>query len=132
MSKAPNRTLTISINFSLVGKINNYDIKYPTVGLLFDIEMMKLRLTDGRYDTLRFSYNPTFIKQADIVDTISTLSVLVPDLKKDILVRNFFDLAPDQIDVLVKVYNDQILPWLTEWDTYFKTPIASEVAPDAE
>ena len=92
---------------------NAYVIKRPKVGQIIDIERMKLRLTGGTHNQMLFGSEQS--QQAYVlVDTVAVLSVLIPELSKDMLVESLLDLRPDQIKEVSKVYEDQVFPWLQQ------------------
>lgn len=104
---------------------NNYTIKFPNTGELLDIDLLKIQITNGRYDTLKFSLNPSFQHTALKVDTVAFFNTMVPKLKKDLTVKSLFDLEEDQLMVLVKVYEDEVLPWLEEWESILRNPVSA-------
>jgi hypothetical protein len=103
-----NRTLKLQV------KDNEYSIDYPNTGSQIDIELLKAKIADGNYDALRFSSNPLFQKQADVIDVISTFTILVPTLKQQLNVKSFFELQEDQMNVLIECYTSQFIPWYIE------------------
>lgn len=105
---------------------NSYQIDYPNTGSQIDIELMKARMTDGSYDTLRFSVNPIFQAQADKIDMIATFSVLVPKLKEALNVKSFFDLQEEESDVLMTAYAEQFIPFYVKIKTAIRTPKAEQ------
>lgn len=110
------RTVTLDI------RGNIYTIDYPNTGQQIDVELLKARIADGNYEMLRLSNNPLFQDQADRIDMIATFSILIPKLKKDLNVETFFALKEEECDVLVKVYEDQFIPWFTEIKTAIRNP----------
>jgi hypothetical protein len=115
------RSITIPI-----GK-NEYTVKYPNVGQQMNIEILKIQLTDGRYDTMKFSYNPAFIKQAEIAEAIATFNILIPDLKKDLNAKSMLELEQDQMLDLLTAYTEKYLPWYEEWAAILAAPKQKEV-----
>lgn len=105
---------------------NNYSIKFPNSGELMDIDLLKVQITNGRYDSFKFSLNPSFQNTALKVDAVAFFNTMVPKLKKDMTVKSFFDLEEEQLQVLVKVYEDEILPWLEEWMTVLSAPASAD------
>lgn len=103
-------------------KGNIYEIKYPNTGHQIDIELLKARISDGNYDTLRMSSNPLFQMQADIIDMIATFNVLIPDLKKDLNVTSIFKLEEEATNELLEVYTKQFMPWYTQIKAAIRNP----------
>lgn len=119
---------TSLLNTSKVLEIrnNNYTVNYPNTGQLIDIELLKAKIADGNYDTLRFSMNPLFQEQANKIDMIATFNILIPQLREDINVRSLFDLTEEQSDELLEVYLKQFLPWYTPIKEAIKNPKGKE------
>ena len=109
-----------SIKIDVRGNI--YQIEYPNTGQQIDIELLKSRIADGNYDSLRFSSNPLFLLQADIIDMIATFTILIPQLKKDLNVKSFFDLKEEETDELLNIYSEQFIPWYVEIKQMIKNP----------
>lgn len=101
---------------------SEYKVSYPNTGQQIDIELMKAQIGAGNYDVLRFSQNPLFQRQADVIDMIATFSILVPDLKKNLNVKSFFDLPEEHTAKLLKVYEDQFIPWFIKIRTTINNP----------
>jgi len=114
------RSTTITI------ESNSYEVTYPNTGQKIDIELLKARIADGNYDTLRFSVNPLFQEQANKIDMIATFNTLIPQLKEDLTVKSLFHLSEEQSDKLLIVYNDQFLPWYSKIAIAIKNPKESK------
>lgn len=106
----------------LTVKNNVYNVDYPNTGQQIDIELLKAKIADGNYDALRFSNNPLFQLQADKIDMIATFSILVPDLRKDLNVKSFFQLDEAASDELLQVYSQQFIPWYIKLKEAVKNP----------
>lgn len=92
-----------------------YTIDFPNTGKMLDIELMKIQVSDGKYDTLKFSFNSMFIKQAIRIETIATFAILIPELKAEMNVKSFLELSFEQMSLLEDMYTEQFLPWYEEW-----------------
>lgn len=94
---------------------NNYTIEFPNVGQFIEIETMKVSLSSGVYRSLvslrTFGGNLAL----DYVDAISTFSVLIPQLRKDLKIDSLLNLNPIEAKEITKVYKDIFLPWYSEW-----------------
>lgn len=90
---------------------SSYKINFPNVGEMMEIEKMKSALTDGKYLEYNFSVLKNHQYLLDVVDTISYLSVLIPELKKDLEVKDWKKLSPIKAKRLVKVYKSDFIPW---------------------
>jgi hypothetical protein len=99
------RTIQIRI------ETNVYNVNFPNVGQMMDIENMKMSLTNGSYaDMVRSGLKSSYYN-TEIVDTIAHLWVLIPELRADLQVRNFSELDPFVAKKLLKVYREQFTPW---------------------
>jgi len=94
-------------------KIENaeYDVKFPTVGQMLDIENMKMSLTDNNYSMLLRSGLKTSFFATELVDAIAHFWILIPELRNDLTVKHYSDLDPFLAKKLVKVFRKQFSPW---------------------
>jgi hypothetical protein len=99
-----------------------YTIDFPDTGKMLDIELMKIQISDNKYDTLKFSFNTMFVRQALRIDTISTFVILLPELKKDLNTNSFLRLPFEQMSLLEAMYEEQFLPWYEEWLVVLNKP----------
>src|ERR1700741_39694 len=99
--------------FSVKG--NSYTIKFPTVGEFFDIESRRIQLSSGTYHQMLRSTLVSAQTALDLIDMVSTISVMVPKLQEDIKAKTLIDL--DLIDSLelLKVYREDISPFIESW-----------------
>lgn len=116
------KTSPLKRSITLTIRENSYDITYPNTGQSIDMELLKAKIADGNYDTLRFSINPLFQEQADKIDMIAAFNTLIPQLKSDLTVRSLFDLTEEQSDELLTVYIEQFLPWFNPIKNAIKNP----------
>lgn len=93
---------------------NTYEVSFPDTGQLFDINALKLAVTNKMYESLKYSVEPAFVQEAFQADMIATFNTLIPQLKKDLNVDSLFKLNAIQIDELMQVYEEQFLPWFEE------------------
>lgn len=103
------REITITYNDK------KFQVKFPNVGQLIDIESLKNALTAGKYGSFAASGVKSMYFVLDIVDTIAFLSVMCPKLKNFITeeddATDYTQMKPETIKGLVNVYKQQILPW---------------------
>ena len=90
---------------------NDYIVKFPNVGQLMDMESMKMALTNNNYANMAFSGLKIHIFQLDLADAISCLSVLIPDLKSNLDIKNWRELDALRAKKIVEVYRESFLPW---------------------
>lgn len=89
-----------------------YEVQFPSVGQLQDIESMKIALTNGRYADMAIGGLTTHIFALDSADAISYLSVLIPSLKDDLKVKSWRDLDALTAKQLIKDYKKFMSDWL--------------------
>ena len=99
------KTLTFKLEKS------TYTLTFPNVGQFMDIENMRMGLTNGAYTDLLRSGLKTSHFQVDLVDALSILMVLVPEIRKDLLVTNYNDLDIFLAKIVVKAYKKDVKPW---------------------
>lgn len=102
----PSSQITVQI-----GK-NTYTIKMPNYGQFIDMERLKYKLTGGTKDQMLFSNSNSSIAAFVYTEAIAALTILIPDLTKDLVATSLLELNPIQSKELIKVYTKQIDPWL--------------------
>ncbi len=107
-----------NLSQGLVVKIANmnYQIKYPNVGEILEIDNKKMLLTNGKY--AEYIASPIMTKSLkfviELVDAMSHFSVLIPDLTKQLDVNSYLDIDLVTGKELIKVYKTQFEPWYEE------------------
>lgn len=101
-------------------------VTFPNTGEMMNIELLKIQLSDGKFDTLKFSYNEMFIQQAIRIEAIATFSILLPTLKEALNVKSFLALDYEHAEIITKMYIDQFLPWYEEWLVLLNKPKEEE------
>lgn len=101
-------------------KDNVYQIKSPTVGQLWQIEEMKAKLSNGQYGSVL--RNRTFWSEynLDNIDMFAYISVLVPQLIKDLKADDWTQLDPFDVSELKAAYKKQFLPWFNAFQKALK------------
>lgn len=100
-------------------KGNEYTVSFPTVGQFRSIETLKSVLSNGSYGAM-LSQNTVYSNKAlDIIDMEACLTVLAPDLFKDLKCQ-FKDLGFEDYAELEEAYKEQFLPWYNKWMDKFK------------
>ena len=89
----------------------SFVINFPNVGQMIDIESMKQSLTGNRYGSMASSGIASMYMALDVVDTISFLTICVPDIAKYYNIQDYTTLPADKMNQYVKLYKDEILPW---------------------
>lgn len=106
MMNIPDRKKVIKV------KEKNYTLQVNT-GSFIDIELTKVRLTDGQYNQLSKSSEGLMAKFH--IDMIAAFTVLSPDLKKDLSIGSFSELDPVDGKYLLDIYLKEVMPWLNDW-----------------
>jgi hypothetical protein len=113
-----------------------YTLGFPTVGQMIEIEQMKLAYTNGRYVEFAMSNLKNHIFILDYVDAVSYLSILIPELSKDLTLKSFTDVSLETTKDILKVYKEQFLPWfkplLDDLYDYNKTESKTEENKEVE
>lgn len=94
---------------------NTYDVEFPTTGGLIEIEILKTQLSRGQYNEISNAGTVSGNYSRFMIDTISTFTILFPQLKKDLNVKTISELNPLDSKKLLKVYLKEVLPWLNSW-----------------
>lgn len=91
-----------------------YKISFPTVGQYYDMEAMKQSLGKGFYNTMLGNITKAAQDALDMIDIEATITVLMPDLIKDLKVARFKDLGIADYVQIRKLYDEEIFPFLKE------------------
>ena len=97
------------LNFKVKG--NEYTIKFPNVGNFRRIESLKQALSNGMYSSMVGTFTDAAQKAADMVDIESYLTVLCPEILKDLKCESFSDLGLVDFMELQTAYKEQFVPW---------------------
>lgn len=105
---------------------NRYEVEWPTIDQIIQIEALKLQLSRGKYTEMLLASTRGAERALNYIDMCSYLSVMCPKLIKDLKVdiRNL-----DTIDVdkgLMKVYVEQFIPWWNQYEDAVKVEDSSE------
>lgn len=89
-------------------------VSFPNVGQIIALESTKQALTDNRYGQMAASGVASMYYALDLVDTVAFFQVCGTDVLKHYDIRNAASVAPDKLEMFVRVYAEQIKPWLDE------------------
>lgn len=117
----PSKTLNIEI----LG--HRYQVEFPKNREFFQIENEKNRLAEGDYNAFFRNDNVGFLAKLNI-DTISTFSILIPQLLKDLNVSSYMDLDLIQQNKITKAYITSFWPWYKGWLDIISEP--EKIAPE--
>lgn len=91
-----------------------YIIKFPNVGQILDIESMKTALSSGRYNELVKMNTKSSNWALDIIDSIATFSILIPQLREKLNVDSYTELDQFEAKKIVKPYIKTYYPFYKE------------------
>jgi hypothetical protein len=100
-----NNIMTIVVNKK------QYQVPFPNVGQLMDIEGRKMALSNGTYGLLVAAKSIQSNKALDLIDALATFSVLVPELAKDLEVEVYTEMDILTGLLVSKAYTEQFFPW---------------------
>lgn len=96
----------------------DFNVKFPNVGQMIDIESLKNAMTGGRYGSFAASGIKSMYFVLDMVDTISFFSVMCPQIKKMIPQENldtdYTKMNPENVKELITLYKKSVLPWYSK------------------
>lgn len=90
-------------------------VKIPNVGQSFKIEELKMDLTGGTYSEMSKSGLISHNYNLDLVDAISTFSVMIPKLKEILDITSFENMEMLTGKELVKAYRKYYAPFYKEF-----------------
>ena len=96
-------------------KGEDYKVEVPTVGQYLDIENEKLINSDGHWTDLIRSQTVSALRSIQIIECISVLKVLCPDLFNNMKVTSYKDIDVMDFVELLSIYNNIINPWYSAW-----------------
>lgn len=103
-----NKVVTLKINEK------EYSFGFPTVGEFCQIETMKQMLSRGNYSIMLASPMTTTQVALDMIDIEATLTVMCPDLIKDLKVDSISKLDIRDFKVIRKAYDNAVVPFFKE------------------
>lgn len=96
---------------------NSYTIKFPNVGQFQAIESLKQVLSRGMYSSLITTNTRSSSSALDMIDIEAYMTVLCPQLLKDLKCDKFSELGIEDYMELKKAYDAQFIPW---WNSVMK------------
>lgn len=96
-----------------------YSIEFPNVGQYMEIESNKLDYSNNKYSSFITSRTFSALRAVQIVECVSILSVLCPNLFKDMKVENYSEIDAKDFVELIKIYQKEISPWYSKWFNEF-------------
>lgn len=101
--------ITVTINN------NSYISKLPNTGQLIDIKNREYSLSHGNMKGLLTSGILEDGERALDIKAVSHMSILFPDLLKDLRCNSLLDLRYDVFQVVRNVYLKEVFPWLEDF-----------------
>ena len=108
-----------------IGK-KSFVVEFPNVGQILDIESMKQALTNNRYGIMAKSDIKSMYYALDVVDAVSFLTVVAPEVGRYFNVGNYLSLSPEKVQEFVDVYQKEIYPWYAQTLEELKNPVKNE------
>lgn len=115
--KVPTQSIQVTLSQ------NTYIVKFPTVGQLLDIEAFKMVYSKDQYNKwMQAIWDNTATESQllalEMSNMFAHLTVLIPELSKDLRVKSLRDLSQSDLKPFMETYQKQIRPWLDEWQVY--------------
>jgi hypothetical protein len=88
-----------------------FDVSYPTVGEEFQIETLKMFMTNNTYGDLARSNHTSAVRLLDIVDAIAHFAILIPKIRDIFKLEDFQNMTPEIRKSYTKAYKKTYLPW---------------------
>ena len=104
----------------VVVKGREYRISFPNVGQYYDIEALKQSLGKGFYNMMLGNRS---VAAQNAIDIEATITVMMPDLVKDMKVKSFRDLGLADYTEIREIYDKEIIPFLLETKRILSRPI---------
>lgn len=101
-----------TVKVTIQGK--DYNVAFPNIGQLLEIESMKMSITNSKYVDLAMSDIASNSFAANLADAISTFFVLVPDLRKNLDVKSYSEVELEVGVGIVESYFKQYYPFYKE------------------
>ena len=106
--------------------MKSFVVEFPNVGQILDIESMEQALTNNRYGIMAKSDIKSMYYALDVVDAVSFLTVVAPEVGKYFNVGNYLSLSPEKVQEFVDVYQKDIYPWYAQTLEELKNPVKNE------
>lgn len=89
----------------------NYEMEYPKVKHVIEIENLKLMLSGNMYGDLMKSNHSTAVELLNLVDGVAYFSVLAPQFKIDFDTKNFTEMDVFKQKQITKAFTKVFWPW---------------------
>lgn len=104
-----------SVKFKVLG--NEYNVSFPNIEQLIQIELKKNELSEGKYLSLIKTNTVGTVAVLDFIDMIAHVTVLIPSLISDLKISEKDLTKMSIIDgkVLLRAYREQLMVWINSW-----------------
>ena len=92
-------------------------MKIPTGGQLVQIENIKALTSGNNYRGMVSTNSIGSDHALDLIDMNAYFSVLCPEILEHLKVNSLLELDIFDLSMVKVVFNDQITPWINEWQT---------------
>lgn len=100
--KFPSEKLTLTFGD------NTYELSFPNIGQLIDLERAKGTRT-------QFASTPSGYYAMALNEAMVTFNILIPKLKEDLNVGNIYNMSARDSQMFVSVYLNTFKPWFDQW-----------------
>lgn len=95
---------------------NEYLIEFPKVKQYSKIEALKQQYSEGQYGSMLASRLKSQFDALEMIDVMAYFGVLMPyQFFKDMNKTSLEEMDAIDFKEIVKVYNEQFLPWYNNW-----------------
>lgn len=105
---------SVELVISAQGETRKYTISFPTVGEYYRIQCLKAELSKNNYGGLMSAGTLDAVQALDMIDIEATLTVLAPQLIKDLKVERFSKLGLIDYGMIKKAYVATVSPFMAE------------------
>ena len=93
-----------------IGK-KHFDVTFPNVGQIIDMESLKQGLSSNRYGQMAASGIASNYYALDLIDMIAFYKVLCPEVTKYFNIENYADLDMQKANELLDPFKKELQPW---------------------
>lgn len=105
---------SVELVITAQGETRKYKISFPTVGEYYRIQCLKTELSRNNYGGLISAGTVDAVQALDMIDIEATLTVLAPQLIRDLKVDRFSKLGLLDYAMIKKAYIETVSPFMAE------------------
>jgi hypothetical protein len=106
----------------------DYTMNFPTVGQFIDIKVLETNLSQGTMKQMILG-NGDHLDAYLYITTYAHLSILCPQMIKDLKVKSMLDLSLEDYEELTQIYLTEIQPWIQEVRSAIRNKVTGENGP---